>query len=125
MKKVSVPFFISILALCILGFYGSTCISTSTTISYTPVSDIGAMMAVPAGWFEMGQREVGETGYLDGLPRHFVQLDAYRIGKYEVTNSEYADVLNWAMGQGYLENCKDAINMALKDRLKNFPGCHS
>lgn len=26
------------------------------------------------------------------------------MGKYEVTNAEYADVLNWAMGRGYLEN---------------------
>ncbi len=51
----------------------------------------------------MGRRS-DESGGSDELPRHFVQLDAYQIGKYEVTNQQYADVLNWALGQGYLKN---------------------
>ena len=60
-------------------------------------------MQVPFGWFEMGRRS-DESGYSNELPRHFVYLDEYYIGKYEVTNSAYVDVLNWALGRGYLKN---------------------
>ncbi len=62
---------------------------------------------VPGGTFEMGRRDDGDDGTHGGsdeLPRHTVTLSAYKIGKYEVTNGAYAAVLNWALGQGYLED---------------------
>ena len=40
----------------------------------------------------------------DEVPRHEVTLSAYYIGKYEITNGQYCEVLNWAKGKGYLEN---------------------
>lgn len=43
---------------------------------------------VPAGEFLMGSREI--EGYGDEHPQHKVFLDAYRIGKYEVTNAQFA-----------------------------------
>jgi len=58
------------------------------------------MVSVPAGSFEMGD-PWGEA-YERELPVHTVTLSAYEIGKYELTNGEYADVLNWALAQGYL-----------------------
>jgi len=33
-----------------------------------------------------------------------VTLSSYWIGKYEVTNLQYADVLKWALAQGYLKD---------------------
>jgi len=60
------------------------------------------VVSVAAGTFIMGQRD-DETGDVDEVPRHTVQLDAYRIGKYEVTNREYAAVLNYALDREYLE----------------------
>ncbi|MCE5229645.1 SUMF1/EgtB/PvdO family nonheme iron enzyme [bacterium] len=38
------------------------------------------------------------------LPLHGVMLSSYRIGKFEVTNGQYAAVLNWAKKKGYLKN---------------------
>ncbi|HOC68601.1 MAG TPA: formylglycine-generating enzyme family protein [Candidatus Hydrogenedentes bacterium] len=62
----------------------------------------GELVDVPACTFEMG--DPWNEGDSDEVPVHDVYLDAYRIGKYGVTNQEYADVLNWAKGQGYLTN---------------------
>src|SRR5688572_14029802 len=44
------------------------------------------MVVVPAGPFWMGS----ETGRPDERPRHRVDLDAYQIDTYEVTNARYA-----------------------------------
>ena len=65
------------------------------------------MVTLPAGTFTMGRRDDGEDelyGASDELPRHQVALTAYQIGKYEVTNAEYAEVLNWARGKQYLKD---------------------
>ncbi|HPO15256.1 MAG TPA: SUMF1/EgtB/PvdO family nonheme iron enzyme [Candidatus Hydrogenedentes bacterium] len=66
----------------------------------------GEMVSVPAGTFMMGNSGVGDDApYVSGYgedPQHQVTLSAYQIGKYEVTNREYCDVLNWALAQGYL-----------------------
>ncbi|MFC1514062.1 formylglycine-generating enzyme family protein [candidate division KSB1 bacterium] len=47
---------------------------------------------MPAGKFEMGDN-FGE-GNSDEVPVHTVYLDDYYIGKYEVTNAQYAEFLN-------------------------------
>lgn len=62
----------------------------------------GEMISVPASTFQMG--DPWNEGDSYERPVHSVYLDAYQIGKYEVTNREYADVLNWANAQGYLTN---------------------
>jgi len=58
------------------------------------------MVSVPAGSFEMG--DPWNERHDKEWPVHTVTLSAYEIGKYEVTNSEYVDMLNWALAQGYL-----------------------
>jgi formylglycine-generating enzyme required for sulfatase activity len=71
----------------------------------------GEMVSVPAGTFTMGHSGVGDDaayGDASELPRHQVTLSAYQIGKYAVTNQEYADILNWALALGYLKNGSDA-----------------
>lgn len=53
----------------------------------------GEMVSIPAGTFQMGCDPTHNGGYdcdPDELPLHTVQLDAYRIDKYEVTNGQYA-----------------------------------
>ena len=65
------------------------------------------MVYVPACTFTMGARDDGDDGtyrHSDELPRHEVTLSAYYMGKYEVTNGQYCEVLNWAKSMGYLEN---------------------
>jgi len=70
------------------------------------------LVDIPPGTFVMGARDDGddglypEVGYgaADELPRHEVALSAYRIGKYHVTNAQYAAVLNWALQQGRLRD---------------------
>ena len=61
------------------------------------------MQTVSSGWFEMG-RTYDDQGEADELPVHRVFLDAYAIGRYPVTNSEYVEVLNWALQKGLLQN---------------------
>jgi len=64
------------------------------------------MLLVPASSFDMGD-PWGE-GEADERPVHTVALSAYEIGRFEVTNREYADALNWANGQGYLDDASSA-----------------
>lgn len=56
------------------------------------------MVSVPAGTFRMG--DPWNEGYTDERPVHDVYLRAYEIGRYEVTNAEYAAFLNTALGAG-------------------------
>ncbi len=44
---------------------------------------------VPAGEFLMGSTDADAYASNDEKPKHIVYLDAYRIGKYEVTNAQY------------------------------------
>jgi len=61
------------------------------------------MVAVQRGSFIMGRpyRDVGDN---IELPVHEVSLDAYWMAKYEVTNREFAEALNWAYARKLLKN---------------------
>ncbi len=72
--------------------------TTERRIKVTP-----KMEEVSAGVFMMGRRG-DDHGNADEGPIHQVELDAYRIGKYEVTNEEYARFLNWALTENELED---------------------
>lgn len=66
------------------------------------------MLPVAAGTFMMGRPYPWDPAWgqerTNEVPVHEVYLDAYEIGKYQVTNQEYADVLNWAYDKGLLQN---------------------
>lgn len=76
------------------------------------------MVFVPGGTFEMGRRDDGDDalGRPNELPRHPVRLDAFSIGKYEVTNRQFVTVLNWALQQGCLPDSHGGVAKAA-DRL--------
>ena len=57
-----------------------------------PVLD---MLPIASGTFIMGDH--AGTGRPDESPVHFVSLDAFELGRYEVTNQQYADSLNIAL----------------------------
>ncbi len=50
---------------------------------------------VPAGSFQMGRTGVA-------VPVHTVNLDAFYVGKCEVTHQQVIDVYNWAYQHGYI-----------------------
>ena len=55
-----------------------------------------SMIAVPAGQFVMGQEGVGRAE-----PEHGVRLSrSFLLGRFEVTNAEYRDALQWAWDNG-------------------------
>ncbi|HPD29246.1 MAG TPA: formylglycine-generating enzyme family protein [Phycisphaerae bacterium] len=58
------------------------------------------MVLIPGGEFVMG--DSFDEGNADELPRHVVYVDAFYMDRYEVTNQQYADALNWANSQGNL-----------------------
>ena len=82
----------------------------SNDVSFVVASDDGStpaassgMVLIPAGSFEMGNKvgtvEGGGGGGTIELPVHTVYVSAFYMDKYEVTNDEMVDVLNWAYGQ--------------------------
>jgi len=67
---------------------------SSTTSQPTPPE----MVLVPAG-----SCQIGSEDFANAKPVHTVTLsNNFYIGKYEVTNQEYADMLNYALAKGYL-----------------------
>lgn len=80
----------------------STASATYTISGGTP----GEMVLVPGGTFTMGDTR-GE-GDSNELPTHSVTLNSFYIGKYEVTQAEYAQYMqpssNWTSNYGIGDN---------------------
>ena len=79
------------------GIYVITCIvsdgeETDISIFILDVVTIPSLVFVDAGDFDMGDNF--DEGTDDERPVHTVFLDAYSIGKYEVTNEQFAGFLN-------------------------------
>lgn len=72
---------IAILLLFVLGVTGQL-----NRFIYKPVDMEDYLVTIPAGEFQMGS---GEKQIPDEGPQHVIYLDAYQIGKYEVTNNQY------------------------------------
>ncbi len=66
---------------------------------------VAMLVRIPGGDFAMGNSFTnlaasGLEGYASELPLHEVFVSPFLIGKYEVTNEEWADVLQWAHEAG-------------------------
>jgi len=68
-----------------------------------------AMLRVPGGTFRMGSPDDDQDAGEDERPAHDVILSDFEIGKYEVTNAEYAAFLNESGNQE--EGGVDWINL--------------
>jgi sulfatase modifying factor 1 len=58
------------------------------------------MVLIPAGTFQMGDT-FAEGSYIE-LPVHEVYISSFYMGKYEVTNDEMLEVMQWAHDHGKL-----------------------
>jgi len=65
------------------------------------------MVYIPAGEFDMG--DTFDEGDADEKPVHTVYVDAFYMDRYELTNQQYADALNWAYAQGDLITVTDGV----------------
>ncbi|MBU1995778.1 MAG: formylglycine-generating enzyme family protein [Candidatus Omnitrophica bacterium] len=102
MKKIGLFVFI-LLGLIILSLYVQPDVSASELT--TP-----EIILVPAGTFQMGSEE-----FYNAKPIHEVTLtNDFYIGKYEITNQQYAAALNYAWSKGYLN--KDELSEKAKRR---------
>ena len=70
----------------------STSSTVTTTVSGTTKieKDVTKMVLIPAGEFEMGS-SIGDP---DERPVHTVNVDAFYIGMYEVTNAQYKEFVD-------------------------------
>ena len=67
----------------------------------------GEDVYVEGEWIEEWEGE--DDWDYDDRPVHTVQLNKYEIGKYPVTNGEFAAVLNWANSKGLLTDSKGEL----------------
>lgn len=65
------------------------------------------------GSFTMGSSVLGG----DAVPEHSVQLSPYFMSQYEISNSEFAEVMNWAWEGGLI-----SVDQALGDVFISFAG---
>lgn len=86
------------------------------TMTETPITPSVELLTLPSGSFLMGNTGNFHDLYYcmcDGctceFPRHEVNIGySFQMGKYEITNAQYADLLNWAKAQGYLNSSAGA-----------------
>lgn len=78
----------------------------SDAIEFTPYLKTD-MVNIPAGSFRMGSEDGDKTEQ----PVHQVSLSAYRIGKYEVSNLEFANFLNCMIDRITIEGEGDVVNI--------------
>ena len=80
---------------------------TATTTRQVTIGNINydEMVFVAAGSFEMGSNSGGSNE----KPVHTVNLDAFYIDKYEVTNGKYATYLNEALAAGLIQASSSTV----------------
>ena len=75
------------------------------------------MVLIPGGEFEMGDHHDGMSWC---LPVHDVLIDDFYMDIYEVTNQQYADALNWAYGEGLIDNPSNHSGMVQDSTTGTF-----
>ena len=84
--------------------------SQTATVNVTTGTDPTGMVLIPAGSYSMG--DSFSEGSSDERPVHSVYVSAFYMDRYEVTNDEMVDVLNWAHGQGKLTVSSSTVRNA-------------
>ena len=57
-------------------------------------------VTIPGGTFQMG--DSSNSGYSDEKPVHTVNISAFKLSKYEVTNGQFCEYLNAALAAGQI-----------------------
>ena len=70
------------------------------------------LVCIPAGEFLMGSTDSDTQATNDEKPQHKVMLDEYQIGKYEVTNAQFAAFVK---GTGFETRAEEADSDGWKD----------
>jgi formylglycine-generating enzyme required for sulfatase activity len=83
------------------------------------------MVLIPAGPFRMGA--VLDIESVDERPVHEVELRAYCIDRFEVTNDRVAEAFNWALREGLIEVVNGAVfsRRGGRERLLDLQGEHT
>ena len=73
---------------------------TAVTTQTFSLGNDPTLITVDAGQFTMGNN----SGEDDEAPEHTVILtNSFDLGKYEITNVEFCELLNWALGKGFIK----------------------
>lgn len=84
----------------------------NTPMTAIPVPE---MVRIPAGKFTMGAKEDDPEAYDDEQPQRVINLPEYEIGKYPITNGEYAAFVE-STGHKPPENWVDGLLPAGKEK---------
>lgn len=103
------------LRICIIGL-SSWCFVVGMAFADSP----GDMVSIPGGPVEMGDHH---DGMPDALPVHTVNIDAFYIDEFEITNDQYATGLNWAFAQGLVTVIDGIVYQA--NNGTTFPYCQT
>ena len=98
-------------------YYRGRTYSQVDTSAYWPVLEVTTstfalenepeLVTVPAGTFTMGSSE----GDDDENPIHDVTIsNDFEIGKTEITNAQFVEIINWATGKGMISHVYDPVN---------------
>ncbi|RLC50020.1 MAG: hypothetical protein DRZ79_05055 [Candidatus Cloacimonadota bacterium] len=111
-KEPGITYYYRVRARSDAGFSGYSQIAEVTALDFNFTSS-PEMIDVPAGTFVMGDT-LNSLAEEDEGPLHTVELTHdFQIGKYEITNRQFADVLNWALGKGKIKGIyEDDLNYA-------------
>jgi formylglycine-generating enzyme required for sulfatase activity len=91
-----------------VGYSSYSDILETTTLSFN-FDNPPDLVNVAAGSFEMGS----EDGDDDEQPIHTVTLThSFELGECEITNKEYCEVLNWALGKGKIKEVYNLNNVS-------------
>jgi formylglycine-generating enzyme required for sulfatase activity len=74
----------------------------SLTSSDTFLLTVTGMALIPQGSFTMGNSITADT-WISDAPTRTVTLNAFYIGKYEVTKAEWDNVRTWGLANGYTD----------------------
>jgi sulfatase modifying factor 1 len=82
----------------VICFFALSCKKTTTEpeITQTPIAGTIVTVLVTGGTFTMGSPK--GPGNSDEQPQHSVTLSDFYIGKYEVTQKEWKEVVQWKQG---------------------------
>jgi formylglycine-generating enzyme required for sulfatase activity len=76
--------------------------ANSNSVTVTVIQAPSGMTLIPQGVFTMGNSVAADTDITAASTRT-VTLDAYYMGKYEVTKAEWDEVRTWGLSNGYTD----------------------